>query len=134
MSWISRIANALRPGDAADDLADELQFHVDQRAEALIRDGVSRAEAERAARRQLGNSLQLRESSRDVKSAVWLESFVQDFRFGLRMISKYRKASLAAIISLALAIGACTATFELIDALMFRPLPVSAPNELIDLA
>jgi predicted permease len=134
MSWISRIANALRPGRTASDLAEELQFHLDERAADLIRKGLPRAEAERLARRQLGNPLQTRESSRDVKSAVWLESLHQDFHFGLRMISKYRNASLAAIISLALAIGACTATFELIDALMFRPLPVTAPNELIDLA
>ncbi|MBV8845346.1 MAG: ABC transporter permease [Bryobacterales bacterium] len=134
MSWFSRIANALRPGRAAADLAEELQFHADQRGADLIREGVPRAEAERLARRQLGNSLRIRESSRDVKSAVWIESLLQDFRFGLRMLAKYRKSSLAAIISLALAIGACTATFELIDALIFRPLPVAAPSELIDLA
>jgi predicted permease len=109
MSWISRISNALRPGRAA-------------------------AEAERLARRKLGNSLQLRESSRDVKSAVWLESLLLDFRFGLRMIWKYRKASLAAIASLALAVGACTAAFSLMDALIFRPLPIAAPHQIIDLA
>ena len=70
MSWISRFANALRPGRAAADPADELQFHIDQRAADLRRSGLTRAEAERIARRQLGNSLQVRESSRDVKSAV----------------------------------------------------------------
>ena len=70
MSWISRIANALRPGRTAADLADELQFHLDQRAADLVRAGLPRAEAERLARRQLGNPLQLRESSRDVRSAV----------------------------------------------------------------
>src|SRR5215469_3220139 len=106
MSWVSRIANALRPERTAADLAEELQFHVDQRAADLIREGLPRTEAERLAQRQLGNHLQTRESSRDVKSAVWLESLLQDFRFGLRMISKYRIASVAAITSLALAVGA----------------------------
>ena len=134
MSWFSRIANALRPGRAAADLADELQFHIDQRATDLMRNGLPRAEAERVARRQLGNSLQVRESSRDVKSAVWLESLLHDFRFGLRMLSKYRMASFVAITSLALAIGACTAAFALVDALILRPLPVPAPHQLIDLA
>jgi putative ABC transport system permease protein len=128
MSWISRITNAFRAGRAADDLDDELQFHLEQRAAELIRDGSPRAEAENLARRRLGNRLQVRESSRDAKSAVWLESVLRDFRFGLRMIRKYRKASLAAIISLALAIGACTVAFTLIDALLFRPLPVVAPR------
>ena len=134
MSWISRLANSLRPEHAAADLADELQFHLEQRAADLVRGGLSPAEAERVARLQLGNALQLRESSRDVKSAVWIESLLLDFRFGLRMISKYRKASLAAIASLALAVGACTAAFTLVDALIFRPLPIPAPHQLVDLA
>lgn len=133
MSWFSRIANALRSDRSSTDLADELRFHLDRRAADLIRGGVPPAEAERIARRQLGNPLQLRESSRDVKSAVWLESLLQDFRLGLRITAKHRKASLAAIISLALAIGACTAAFALADALIFRPLPVPAPKQLIDL-
>ena len=92
-----------------------------------------RTEAERAARRQFGNLLSLRESSRDVKSVAWLESLIQDFRFGLRMLKKYRTASLAAILSLALAIGACTGAFALIDALILRPLPLPRPNQLIAL-
>ncbi len=134
MSWISRLANSLRPEHAAADLADELQFHLEQRAADLVRGGLSPAEAERLARRQLGNPLQLRESSREIKSAVGLESLLLDFRFGLRMISKYWKASLAAIASLALAVGACTAAFTLVDALIFRPLPIPAPHQLVDLA
>jgi predicted permease len=133
MSWFSRIVNAVRPGRATADLADELQFHLDQRTADLVRGGLPRAEAERVARRQFGNTLQLRDVSRDVKSAAWLESLLQDFRFGLRMISKYRKASLAAVASLGLAIGACTAAFALVDALIFRPLPIAAPHELINL-
>src|SRR6516225_2604641 len=134
MSWISRIANAVRPQRAASDLEDELQFHLEERAADLMGDGAPPAEAERLARRRLGNRLQLRESSRDVKSAVWLESLLREFRFGLRMIRKHRKATFAAIVSLALAIGACTAAFALIHALIFRPLPVAAPEQLIDLA
>ena len=134
MSWISRFANALRSSRAAADLEAEFQFHIDQRTEDLTKTGLSRAEAELAARRQFGDRLRLRESSHEVKSAAWVESLFRDFRFGLRMFAKYRVASLAAIASLALAIGACTAAFLLIDALMFRPLPVRAPHQLFDLA
>ncbi len=134
MSWISRIANAFRPGRTAADLDDELQFHLDQRVNDLVRDGMPRREAELLARRQLGNQLGLRESSHDVKSAAWLDSLLRDFRFGLRMLAKYRTTSLAAIASLAIAIGACTAAFTLIDALIFRPLPLPAPSQLIDIA
>ncbi len=134
MSWISRLANACRPVRTAADLEDELQFHLEQRANDLVRGGMSRREAELLARRQLGNPLQLRESSHDIKSASWLDSLLRDFRFGFRMLTKHRTTSLAAIASLGLAIGACTAAFALIDALIFRPLPLRAPSELIDLA
>jgi putative ABC transport system permease protein len=134
MSWVSRISNAFRPGRTAADVDDELQFHVEQRAADLVREGTPPADAEPLARRQLGNRLQLREACHDVKSAVWLESLLQDFRFGLRMIRKHRKATLTAVVSLALALGACTTAFTLIDALIFRPLPVAAPEQLIDLA
>src|SRR5579862_4055765 len=134
MSWISRIVNAFRPEHTAAVLDDELQVHLDQRIAELERGGMPRAETEQRARRQLGNRLQLRESSYDVKSAAWLDALLRDFRLGLRMLAKHRTASLAAIVSLALAIGAYTAAFTLIDALILRPLPLPAPRQLIDVA
>jgi putative ABC transport system permease protein len=134
MSWFSRIANAIRPGKTAADLDDELQFHFDQRVEDFVRGGMPRGEAQLLARRQLGNRLQLRESSYEVKTAAWLDSLLRDFHFSARMLNKHRTASLAVIASLALAIGACTAAFALIDALIFRPLPVPEPHQLIDIA
>src|SRR5580704_144501 len=134
MSWISRIANAFRSERTAAALDDELQFHLEQRVNDLVTAGMPRREAELAARRQLGNPLLLRETSYEVKSTLWLGSLLSDFRFGLRMLARYRTASLAAIVSLALAIGACTAAFALIDALLLRPLPVPAPHQLIEIA
>src|SRR5450755_1306209 len=134
MSWISRIANALRPERTAADLDDELQFHLERRAADLANSGTPFEEAELLARRRLGSPLRLSESSREVKSAAWLESLLRDFRFGLRMLAKYRTASLAAIASLALAIGACTSAFTLIDALILGPIPLQAPRQLIDIA
>jgi len=134
MSWLTRIANAFRTSETAADLDEELQFHLDQRIADLIKDGTPQNEARQIARRQLGNRLSTREASHEIKSAAWLESLARDFRFGARMLLRYRVASLAAIVSLALAIGSCTAAFSLIDALLFRPLPVRAPHELFDLA
>jgi putative ABC transport system permease protein len=134
MSWITRIANAFRPAKTTADLDEELQFHRDQRIADLVDDGTSRAEAERIARRKFGNQLATRESSHEIRSAAWLESVLRDFRFGLRMLLKYHAASFAAIASLALAIGACTTAFSLIDALMLRPLPLRDPHQLFDLA
>ena len=133
MSWISRVVNAFRPRRVDADLEEELRLHAEQRAGDLIREGVPRDEAERLAERRLGSRLRIRESSHDVKSAVWLESLLRDFRFGLHMLLRDRTSSVAAIASLALALGACTTAFALIDALILRPLPVPAPHRLIDI-
>jgi predicted permease len=133
MSWITRIANALRPARTASDLDDELRFHLEQRIDELVRDGMSRGEAERVARLRFGGALQIREASRDVKSAAWLEPAVADFRFGVRVLRRHLAASLAAVASLAFAIGACTAAFSLLDALVFRPLPLPDPERLVRL-
>jgi predicted permease len=133
MSWISRMVNAFCPRRVDADLEEELRFHAEQRVGDLVRDGVSQDEAERMALRRLGSPLPLRESSHDVKSALWLESFLRDLRFGLRMLVRDRTSSLAAIASLALALGACTTAFALIDALILRTLPLPAPHRLIDI-
>jgi hypothetical protein len=69
-----------------------------------------------------GTAEQLRAGESGQAASSWPESLLRDFRFGRRRIAKYRTASLAAIISLALVIGACTAAFTLVDALIFRPL------------
>ena len=134
MSWLSRIANAFRPERTAAGLDEELRFHFEERVDQLVSEGMPRRDAERAARLKFGGALQIREESREVKSAAWLESLLADFRFGLRMLRKSRNANLAATASLALAIGACTAAFALLDALLFRTLPLPAPEQLVSLA
>src|SRR5690242_19956008 len=123
MSWLSRVVNVFRSSRVDRDLEDELRFHVDSRIEELIRGGMTRQEAERETRGRFGNQLSLREASRDTKLLPWLESILQDARFGLRMLRKHRVVTSAAILSLSLAIGACTAAFSLIDALILRKLP-----------
>jgi len=131
MSWLSRARNAFRAGRVESELDEEMRFHLEARAEELMREGREANDAEREARRRMGNLLALREESRDVKLAPWMESLWRDARFGVRMLWKDRVVSLAALVSLALAIGACTAAFLLIDALILRPLPVRQPERLI---
>jgi putative ABC transport system permease protein len=133
MSWLSRLANVFRSGRLDRDLNDELQFHIDARTQDLIATGMAPAEARREAQRHFGNRLLLRESSRDTKLLPWLESIFQDVRFDLRMLLKNRVVTAAAILSLSLAIGASTAAFSLIDALLLRMLPVRDPQQLVAL-
>ncbi len=122
MSLLSRLLNVFRADRIDRELDEELDTHLAE-ATARGRDPVE-------ARRNLGSALRLREESRDIRLAQWLESLFSDARFGLRQLWKTRITSAAAILSLGLAIGACTTAFRLIDAILFRPMPVSDPDRL----
>jgi hypothetical protein len=131
MSWLSRVANVLRAERITDELEEELQFHVDSRARDLMTHGMTSEEAYREVRRRLGNAGAIRERSRDVKLVTRLDAVVRDLRFAIRMLRRDRVVSMAAIASLALAIGGCTVAFALVDALILRPLPVPEPATLV---
>lgn len=131
MSWWSRLTNVLRSDRLDQDLEDEQRFHIEARADELETQGLSRQAALEQASRQFGHRLLLRESSRDVKLMTWVESLWRDLRLGLRLLRKDAVVSSAAIVSLGLAIGACTAAFSLIDALILRELPVRDPHRLV---
>src|SRR5712692_3729255 len=132
MSWLSRLVNVIRRDRLNRDLEDEIQFHLAARTEDLTRRGMTPERAKEQARRQLGNPLLLRESSGDIKLFRRLETILQDVAFGLRLCRKNAIVTAAAVLSLSLAIGACTAAFSLIDALILRPLPVNDPQRLED--
>lgn len=131
MSWFSRFLNVVRRDRVDRDLEEEIQFHLASRMEELTSSGMTAERAADQARRELGNALLVRESCRDIKLLPWLESILQDIAFGLRLCRKNIVVTAAAVVSLSLAIGACTAAFSLIDALILRPLPVSDPERLV---
>ena len=131
MSWFSRMANVFRSSAVDRALDEEMQFHIDARVDDLVAAGMTRNEAKRAASRQFGNRLRLRESSRDVKLLPWAESVFRDIQFAIRMLRKHIVVTGAAIASLTLALGACLTAFSLVDALILRPLPVREPERLI---
>ena len=103
MSLLSRAANVFRPGRVHAELDEELEFHIGERTRELIDSGMASAPAHAAARRQLGNRLRIRESSFDAKAMARLDSVWRDIRFSARMLRKDRTATLAAVLSLALA-------------------------------
>ena len=131
MSWWSRLSNVFRSDRLDEDLDDEQRFHIEERADELEAQGLSREAALAEARGQFGRRLQLRESSRDIRLVPWLDSLWRDIRFGQRLLRRDAVVSLAAIVSLGLAIGACTAAFSLVDALILRKLPVRDPDTLV---
>jgi predicted permease len=126
MSLWSRIANLLRVDGLSREIDEELHSHIDE----AIAHGRDPAEARQA----FGSALRRSEESRDIRLIPWLESLRADAVFGWRQLMKRKVTSAAAILSLALAIGACTSAFRLIDALLLRPLPVAKPEQLYTLA
>jgi predicted permease len=116
------------------ELQDELASHMQLQVEDNLRGGMSADEARRAAVFKLGGLEQTKESLRDLHVLPWLDALRRDATFGYRQLAKNKITSLAAILSLALAIGACTSSFRLIDAILLRPLPVSHPERLYSLS
>jgi predicted permease len=126
MSLWTRIGNVLR--------GERLNLEIDEELEAHIAEALAQGRDPVEARKAFGSTLRHRESSRDVRLVTWLESLLSDAVFGLRQLKKTKVTSLAAILSLALASGACTSAFRLIDAILLRPLSVANPERLYDLS
>lgn len=113
------------------ELDDELQFHLEREAEKYERQGMSREAALRRARLEFGGIEQMKEATRDVRGTARLESIARDLRYALRSLTSRPAFTLTVIATLALGIGANTAIFTLVDALVLRPLPVSHPEQLV---
>jgi predicted permease len=122
MSLWSRISNALHSERLNREIDEELQLHIEE----AIASGRDPDEA----RRTFGSMLRQREMSHCIRAAGWLESLLADTNFGWRQLRRNKVTSVAAVLSLALGIGSCVAAFRLIDALLWRPLPISAPSKL----
>lgn len=116
------------------ELREELQSHIAHRADDLEQGGMSRAEAERQARVEFGGYERIREETHAALGAHWLETVLWDVRFGLRMLAKSRGFTAVALLTLMLGVGASTAVFSLMDALLIRPLPVPHANQLVAVA
>ncbi|HKT12157.1 MAG TPA: ABC transporter permease, partial [Terriglobia bacterium] len=108
----------------------ELDAHLGMLTEENLRRGLSPEDARRAARVQLGGMTQLREAHREMWGLPWLESFLQDLRYGLRQLRRNPGFTIVAVLTLALGIGANTAIFTLVDAIMLKSLPVVNPGDL----
>lgn len=128
MSWLGRLF-ARRRLEA--DLDKELRFHFELQVAEKMRSGVSESEARRRTRLEFGGIEQIKEDCRESRGTLWVEFLVEDIRFGLRQLSKSPGFTLIAILTLTLAIGANTAIFTLLNAILLRPLPVDNPRELL---
>jgi putative ABC transport system permease protein len=122
MSLWSRIAYAFR--------GDRLNQEIDEEFAAHMEEAIAAGDDPAEVRRTFGSQLRLREQSRDARIVAWLDCLRADVVFGWRQLLNRKVTTAAAVLSLALAIGACTSAFRLIDALFLRPLPVAHADRL----
>jgi predicted permease len=127
MNWIPGF---FRRGKVFDELAEEMRLHLEERTEQLMREGMTRAEAEQAARRAFGNRTVMEERSRLVWQWPTLESIMADARLAMRQLRRSPGFTIAAIFTLALAIGANAVVFSVMNAFILRPLDVPQPESL----
>lgn len=125
-----RLRSLFRWAQADQELDDELRDHLEGKTDEYVAKGIAPEEARRRARLELGGIEQTKEKCRDARRVNWIEDFVQDLHFGLRMLRKSPGFTSAVVLTIALGVGANTAIFTLIDALMLKSLPVATPEQL----
>ena len=113
------------------EMDDELRFHLERQTEKYVAAGVSRVEAERLARIELGGLAQARENCRDARGVSFAETLLQDLGLGIRLLRKSPGFTAVAVLTLALGIGANTAIFALVRTTLFHALPARASNRLV---
>jgi hypothetical protein len=123
-------AKLFRKSALADEMEEELRAHLDLRADDLARSGMDRAEADRRARIEFGAQAKFQEQSYEALGGNFLDSLIRDVRLALRVLRKPRGFTFAAIVTLALAIGANAVVFGVLDALLLHPLHVPRPETL----
>jgi len=126
-----RLINVFRPERAEDDLEREMAAHLALLEDEYRRRGMSEEDARFAARRALGSSAQAKDLHRDARSFIWLDDLRRDLSHGARSLTRTPGFAAVAVITLALGIGANTAIFSVISAVLLRPLPYPDADRLV---
>jgi predicted permease len=131
---VLRLFSLVTPGRADAELARELTAHQALLEDEYRRRGLDPAAARLAARRALGNAALTRDAHRDARAVRWLDDLRRDVRYACRSLARNRGFTLGAILTLGLGVGANTAAFSVVNAVLLMPLPYSEPERIVKLA
>jgi putative ABC transport system permease protein len=134
VSWLRRVRNAVSPGRMEREIEREVSFHIAERADELRAAGMSEREAWRRAQARFGNPLLHAERAREVHVVRWLDALVRDTRYAVRTLMRRPGFTATVVLTLALGIGANTAIFSALDAVILRPLPFPEPDRLVQVS
>jgi putative ABC transport system permease protein len=130
-TWPLRLRSLLKRNRVEQDLSEELQFHVEQKTQEYAAGGLRIEQAREKARREFGGLEQSKENCRDARRVSYIQDFLQDLSFGLRILRNSPIFALVAILTLALGVGANTAIFSVVHGVLLRPLPFSKQDQLM---
>ena len=132
--FLLRLVSLFRSRRAEDDLAREMNAHLELLEEKLRGDGLSADEARLAARRAFGGIEQAKEHQRDARSFRWIDDLQRDARYAVRSLRRSPAFTIAAVLTLAIGIGATTAIYSVVDTVMIQPLPFPDGDRLVRLS
>lgn len=126
-----RVRALLRSESIHEEIDEEMRFHIDMRTEENVRAGMEPGEARREAERRFGGLTRMKERGYEVRGGRWLETFWQDCRYGARSLRKTPAFTAAALLTLAVGVGANTAIFSVVEAVLLRELPYRDADKVV---